>query len=183
MRASGVVSLVLLTLVTALGISTRNRWSLPGLPAFATAGLHRSVSLVAVLFLGLHVATAVFDPYALVGVTAVLVPFTAGYRALWVGLGTVSLDLVAVLIVTSLLRSRLSPRVWRTVHWAAYLSWPLAVFHSLGVGTDSPSTWLRSLAAGCAVVVAIPLAARLWHSGETAKHVEPTRRAGQRAAA
>ena len=57
MRASGVVSLVLLTAVLALGISVAGRLRLQGWPALLLAGLHRNLSLLAVAFLGIHVAT------------------------------------------------------------------------------------------------------------------------------
>ena len=67
MRGSGVVSLLLLTGVMALGIATFGGVRLGTMPRFATLALHRSVSLMAVVFLGVHVATAVIDPYAAVG--------------------------------------------------------------------------------------------------------------------
>ena len=79
------------------------------LPSFAAVSLHRSISLLAVVFLGVHIVTALVDPYAAVGVAAVVVPFVAGKSAFWVGLGAVSLDLTLALIVTSLLRARVEP--------------------------------------------------------------------------
>ena len=48
----------------------------------------------------------------------------------WVGLGALSLDLIAALVVSSLLRRRVGARAWRAIHWAAYLSWPLAFANS-----------------------------------------------------
>src|SRR5205807_1844994 len=120
MRASGVVSLLLLTGVVALGIATTNRWRAGRLARFVTLTLHRDVSLLAVVFVAIHVLTAIIDPYASVSLLSAVVPFTAGAGALWVGLGAVSLDLVLALIVSSLLRRHLSQRVWRGLHWAAY---------------------------------------------------------------
>ena len=75
MRATGIVSLLLLTLVVALGIATSLRARLPGLPRGATVGLHRSASLLAVVFLAVHVLTAVIDPDAAVGLVSLVVPF------------------------------------------------------------------------------------------------------------
>ncbi len=172
MRASGVVSLLLLTGVLVLGIATTNRWKTRSLPGFAAVSLHRSLSLLAVVFIVVHVVTAVADQYAVVSVAAVVVPFVAGRSAFWVGLGALSLDLVAALIVTSLLRHRLSQKIWRGVHWAAYVSWPLALGHSLGIGSDTGTLWLRVLAAGCAAAAAVAVAARLARPG-TGKRLEP----------
>lgn len=173
MRASGVVSLLLLTAVFVLGIATTKRWRTRSLPGFAAVSLHRSISLLSVVFLVVHVTTAVVDPYAVVSVASVVVPFLAGRRAFWVGLGALSLDLVAALILTSLFRQRLSPKVWRAVHWAAYLAWPLAIGHSLGIGTDTGALWLRVLAAGCVAVVAAAATVRFARAGGGRKHLEP----------
>jgi sulfoxide reductase heme-binding subunit YedZ len=172
MRASGVVTLVLLTAVFVLGIATTTRWRSRSLPGFATLGLHRSISLLSVVFLGLHIATAVADPYAVVGVAAVVVPFVAGRSAFWVGLGALSLDLTLALIVTSLLRSRLSLRVWRGIHWIAYLSWPLAISHSLGGGSDAGTVWLRAIAGACIAAVVAAVVQRLRSAGATGKRLE-----------
>jgi methionine sulfoxide reductase heme-binding subunit len=173
MRASGVVSLLLLTGVFVLGIATTKRWRTRRMPGFAAVALHRSISLLSVVFLAVHVITAVVDPYAVVSVASVFVPFVAGRSAFWVGLGALSLDLVAALIVTSLLRHRLSLRAWRTVHWIAYLAWPLAIGHSLGIGTDTGALWLRALAGGCVALVAAAVVVRVRRSGGNAKHLEP----------
>lgn len=172
MRGSGVITLVLLTGVFVLGIATTKHWRGRSLPGFAVVSLHRSISLLAVVFLGVHVATAIVDPYAAVGVAAIVIPFVAGKSAFWVGLGAVSLDLTLALIVTSVLRARVGPRVWRAVHWAAYLSWPLALFHSLGVGSDTGTLWLRAVAALCIGSVVAAVAWRLQRAGSP-KHLAP----------
>jgi methionine sulfoxide reductase heme-binding subunit len=172
MRGSGIVSLLLFTAVVLLGIATVKRWRPGRLPRFVTPSLHRSISLLAVVFLAVHVATAVIDPYAMVGVAAVFVPFVAGKSALWVGLGALSLDLIAVLVVSSLLRRHIGARLWRALHWLAYLSWPVAVAHTLGTGTDASTVWLRSLTGACVALVGIAVALRL-RSRTAGKHVEP----------
>jgi methionine sulfoxide reductase heme-binding subunit len=173
MRASGIVTLILLTGVFVLGIATTSRWRPRRLPGFAALGLHRSISLLAVAFLAVHIITAVVDPYAAVGVAAVVIPFLAGKSAMWVGLGALSLDLTLALIVTSLLRHRLSLRVWRAIHWVAYLSWPLALVHSIGGGSDAGTLWLRVIAGGCVGLVVAAVAWRLRCVDGTAKHLEP----------
>jgi sulfoxide reductase heme-binding subunit YedZ len=152
-RATGVVSLVLLSLVVGLGIATRSGRPLPGLPRFAVTALHRSASLLAVVLLAVHVVTLLFDPYAQLSLLALVVPFTAQAQPFWYGLGAVALDLVAALVVTSLLRNRLGPRVWRGVHWAAYAAWPVAVVHGLGSGTDAATVWMLTLTGVCVAAV------------------------------
>ena len=161
MRGTGVVSLVLLTAVFALGIATTSRWRIGKSPVFVTAAVHRSVALLSVVFVAVHVATAVADPYASVSAVNVVVPFTGAARPFWVGLGALSLDLIVALIVSSLLRRRLGFRVWRAIHWLAYLSWPVAFAHSIGMGSDTGSTWLRAVAAVCAGTIGLAVASRV----------------------
>jgi methionine sulfoxide reductase heme-binding subunit len=161
MRASGVTSLVLLTGVMALGIATWGGVVIGSLPRFATMALHRSISLMAVAFVAVHVVTAVVDPYAAVRAIDVVVPFSARSHALLVGLGAVAVDLLLALVVTGLLRLRLGRRGFRAVHWAAYLAWPVAFLHAVGIGSDTGTTWLRSVAVACVAAVCVAAAWRL----------------------
>jgi sulfoxide reductase heme-binding subunit YedZ len=177
MRASGVVSTLLLTGVFALGVATTKRWHPARLPRFVTAALHRNVALLAVVFTAVHVATAVADPYAQVGIVAAVVPFTAGRSAPWVGLGAAALDLVAALVVSSLLRRHLGLHAWRAFHWAAYLAWPLALAHGLGMGSDTGSLWLQTVSGTCAAVVAGVALWRLGSARAGAKYLD--RRVGR----
>ena len=160
-RATGMVSLVLLTAVMCLGLLTVSRIQAAGWPRFLTAQLHRNIALLSVVFLVVHVVVAVLDPYAALGVMSALIPFSSAYRQVWLGLGSVSMYLVGAMILTSLLRGRIGQRTWRAIHWAAYASWPLAVLHGLGTGTDSVAAWSWILNAACILAVAACAAWRL----------------------
>ena len=168
MRGSGVVSLLLLTTVTALGIATRGGVRLGSMPRFATLALHRSISLLSVVFVAVHVTTAVIDPYAVVHLVDVFVPFAAGSRPLYVGLGAIAVDLMLALVVTGLLRERIGQRVWRGIHWAGYAMWPVAFVHALGMGTDTSTVWLRGLWIASLAVVAASIVWRLLRAGSPA---------------
>jgi methionine sulfoxide reductase heme-binding subunit len=173
-RATGVVALVLLTAVLVLGMLVNRQGRLPGLPRFAVTGLHRNISLLSVAFLAIHVLTAIADPYVTIGLAAVVIPFTAGYKPLWLGLGALSLDLVAALIVTSLARARIGRRAWRAIHWAAYAAWPLAVAHSLGSSADMRSGAMLGVLTGCVLAVCGALA---WRLSRAAADIPRARRA------
>ena len=152
-RATGVVCLVLFTAVVLLGVLVNRQGRLPGLPRFAVTGLHRSLSLLAVLFLVIHVVTAVADGYVSIRLAAAIIPFTSSYEPLQIGLGAIALDLIAALVVTSLLRGRIGRRVWRAVHWLAYAAFPVAVLHSVTSAKDLRSGYLLGLTAGCVLAV------------------------------
>jgi sulfoxide reductase heme-binding subunit YedZ len=152
-RATGVVALVLLTVVVVLGILVSRHGRLPGMPRFATTSLHRSMSLLAVAFTAVHVITATADPYVSIGIAAAIIPFTSAYKAVWIGLGAVSLDIIVALIVTSLARARIGRRSWRAVHWLAYACWPVALLHSIGSSGDLRSGGLLALTVLCTAAV------------------------------
>lgn len=136
-RSTGVIAFVLLTLTTVLGVaSTQRAMASRHWPRFATQSLHRNLSILAVLFLVAHVVTTILDSFVQVGWWAVLVPGVSSYQRLGVALGALAVDVLAVVTVTSLLRRRLSARLWRAVHWASYAVWPLALMHFLRTGTD-----------------------------------------------
>jgi len=160
-RATGVIALVLLTAVLVLGMLVSRQGRLPGLPRFAATSLHRSVSLMSVVFVAVHVATAIADPFVTIGILASVVPFVSPYEPLWLGLGAVSVDLMIALIVTSLLRARIGRRTWRAVHWLAYISWPVAFAHSIGSGPDLRHGWMLDLGLACAAAVAAAAAWRV----------------------
>src|SRR4051812_28420635 len=81
MRSSGIVALLLLTAAFGLGVATSNRWRPAGARLYVTTQIHRNASLLAVVFLVVHIVTSVVDPDAQVGVVSALTPF--GRRGRW----------------------------------------------------------------------------------------------------
>ena len=175
-RATGVVALLLLTAVLLLGLLVSRQGRLPGLPRFAVTGLHRNLSLIAVVFIALHVLSAVADGYVNIPLTAAVVPLASPYERLWLGLGAVSLDIMIAVVVTSLLRRHLSRRVWRGVHLFAYASWPIAWVHSVYSSGDLRHGALFVLAVACAVIVVIAV---IWRLAAAARDVPRAERVGQ----
>jgi ferric reductase like protein len=161
-RSTGAVALVLLTVSVILGILGSLRFSVaPRWPRFAIDALHRDISLLVIVLVVLHVITTVLDGFAPVSLIDGLIPFISTYRPLWLGLGTLSFDLLIALVITSLVRRRLGYRSWRAVHWLAYASWPVAVLHGLGTGTDVKSWWMLLLTVACLAAVVVAVLARL----------------------
>lgn len=156
-RGTGVVALVLFTVSLVLGIVARSGRRVPWLGRFGTSDLHRTAALTGTGLVAAHVGSLLFDPYAQLKIVDFVFPFLAAYRPMWLGLGTVALDLIGVVTIVSLLRHRVGPRVFKTVHWATYVLWPTALLHALGSGTDAATLWFRAIAVVCisAVVTAI----------------------------
>jgi len=157
-RGTGVVALLLLTASVVLGTLSSARWQSTRAPRFLVGGLHRNLTLLAVVFVVIHVVTTVLDGFAPIRLLDGLMPFVSPYRPIWLGLGAVAFDLLLALVITSLIRAQLGLRVWRAVHWLAYASWPVAVVHAFGTGSDARFGWMVLVGVGsCAAVVAAVL--------------------------
>jgi sulfoxide reductase heme-binding subunit YedZ len=161
-RGTGLVCLLLLSASVVLGLLGAGRFSSTAWPRFVVAALHRNVSLLIVVFLVVHIATAVVDPYAGIGWLNTVLPFTASYQPLWLGLGAIAFDLLVALIVTSLLRTRINARTWRVVHVSAYACWPLAVVHGFAIGgIDRTRPWVLAIDAVSVLTVLVALGYRV----------------------
>jgi predicted ferric reductase len=153
--------MILLSGVVVLGVLSTMRVQSAAWPRFLTTGLHRNLALLTLVFLALHIVTAVVDPFTHLGWLTAVVPFSSYYRTLWLGLGTIAFELLAAIIVTSLLRGMIGQTAWRIVHWLTYASWPIAIIHGFGTGTDALSAWFLVLSIICVGGVAIAVVIRV----------------------
>ena len=160
-RSSGLVAMGLLTLTVLLGIAAGARTVTSAWPRFVTQGLHRATSATGVLLLVAHVTSVVVDPHAAIDLLDVVVPFRTGYRSIWTGLGTLAIDLLLVVTVSSVFRSRLRPRLWRAIHLSAYAAWGLSAAHGIGSGTDARDAWVAATTAASIGLVVASVALRL----------------------
>ncbi|HUA05345.1 MAG TPA: ferric reductase-like transmembrane domain-containing protein [Solirubrobacteraceae bacterium] len=160
-RGTGAVALVLLTASVVIGILGSVRFSAPRWPRFAIDSVHRDVSLLVLVVLVIHIVTSVLDGFAPITLLDGVIPFVSAYRPLWLGLGTLAFDLLLAIAVTSLVRRRLGYRAWRAVHWLAYGSWPVAVLHGLGTGSDVKQWWMLALTVVCIVAVLVAVWTRI----------------------
>ncbi len=174
-RGTGVVTLVLLTLTVALGVANQKRLQSAHVPRFVIDAVHRNASLLAVLFLLVHIATSVLDTFVNIDLLNVVVPFSASYKPLWLGLGAIAFDLLIAVALTSVLRRRIGYRAWRATHWLAYLSWPVALVHGLGIGSDRGSTWMLALTGACVLIVAGALIVRFTQGSPGSLQTRPAR--------
>lgn len=160
-RSTGIVALVVLSAVMVLGLVTSMGWRSPRWPRFVSQAMHRNLSLFCLLFIAAHIVTTVTDGFAPIGYIDAVIPFQSPYRPVWLGLGALSLDLLLIVSITSALRHRIGHRAWRGIHWLAYASWPEAVLHGLGTGTDAAHGLMLAITAGCVAAVVVALAWRL----------------------
>ncbi|WP_082176692.1 ferric reductase-like transmembrane domain-containing protein [Arsenicicoccus sp. oral taxon 190] len=160
-RGTGVSALVLLTLATVLGLVLGAGFRHRQLPRFALTEIHRRASLGATGLLLLHVVSLLLDPEAQLRLVDAVVPFLNARNPLWWGLGTLAVDLLLVVMISSLLRKHLRHSTWKALHWLAYALWPVALLHGIGGGTDAATPWLRLTAICCSAAVGAAAAYRL----------------------
>jgi hypothetical protein len=165
-RGAGLSALLLLTISTSLGalVSMRGKAS----TRYVVQYVHRVAAGLGLGVLVLHVGTIVADSYANVGLTGALVPFTSGFRATAVGLGTIAAYAFLAVAALGLARGRMAAsaggaRAWRALHSLAYVGWGAALLHGFAAGTDSSVGWVRALYVGCVAAVAAAFASRLTH--------------------
>jgi hypothetical protein len=155
---AGVFALVLLTATVALGIITTERVFLSPANRVRAQLAHRATALIGLAYLITHVSLMISLGHIPLG--AAFVPVAGIY----VALGTVALDLMVLAVVTGMIRGRFATRnrpwMWRVMHSAAYLAWPIAIMHGLTAGRPAAGwvawSYVASLAAvGGALIVRV----------------------------
>ena len=159
-RGTGTIALILLTVSVALGVANVRRARTPSIPRFVFDAVHRTASVLAVAFLLVHITTSLLDGFAPIALLDLIIPFGSAYRPVWLGFGAVAFDLLIAVVLTSVFRRRFGYRTWRATHWAAYASWPFALIHGLGTGSDTKTTWMLVLTGACVIVVIVAAVAR-----------------------
>lgn len=177
-RASGIVAMLTFSLATSLGLIAAIRPSSTdvrtGERRVYLQYAHRAAAVTGLVLVGLHATTLIADTQAGVTLPQAVVPFTASYRPLAVGLGTLALYLFVTAAVVGAARGRLSgsPRAargWRVVHGLAYAGWALSIGHAVTSGTDATQTWMLALVVGSVTIVLGALSLRLRSEAEHAE--------------
>jgi len=127
----------------------------------ALRSLHEYATVLWVPLGVLHVIALVLDSTSRVGWLDLFVPFRAPYGTLAIGLGTLSLDLLLVVTITSFFKRRMRADVWRWVHRLAYVAFALVFIHAVLGGTDfsdpvvSAITWAAAAGLGILAVTRV----------------------------
>ena len=160
-RAGGFAAYILLSVAVSVGLVLRNRWQTPKWPRLLTNEIHGYLSLLALVFIVVHVLAVLVDPFTHFGLAEVLVPFVSHYRPAWMGLGVVALYLLLAVWLSSQLRKHMRYEAWRRIHVLAYGVYIAATIHGLGTGSDTRSGWAPIIYASSVLVVAGLAARRL----------------------
>lgn len=152
-RAAAITAYILLTVTMLLGLSITSKAPVRRLGRPDVFVLHEFLSWLAWGFVGLHVGSLLLDTYQPFRLIDVLVPFVSPYRTVAVGLGVISLYLIALLVTSFSVRSHLGHRTWRAIHFASFLLFVLATLHGIfaGSSTSMPLIQILYLLSGSSV--------------------------------
>jgi predicted ferric reductase len=155
-RAAGLIAWTLLTasVLWGLSISTRVFRGRPR-PAWLL-DMHRYLGGLATIFTVLHVGAIVADTYVHFGLVSILVPFASSWRPTAVAWGVVGLYLLLAVQLTSLMRARLSKKLWRATHFASFPLFGFATLHAMTAGTDA-SAWFVQVVVAASVIAVVGL--------------------------
>ena len=140
-RAGGLVAWALLAASTLWGLALTTRAFAGRAAPRWLLDLHRFLGGLSVVFVGVHLTGVVADTFVHFGLADLFVPLAASWHPLWVAWGIVAFYLLIAVEVTSLLRSRLSHRLWKAVHGLSFLLFGVATVHVLVAGTDTDDAW------------------------------------------
>ena len=154
-RSTGSAALVALVLSVLSGAALRS-----GALGWLShnRGVRAMHDLASVLWIPLviaHVVALLIDPYAKLGLADLIIPFQVEYGRVAIGLGTISTQLITVILLSTWLRSHLTPGGWLAVHRLSYVAFIGAFAHGLLAGTDFARPGLAALAWVTAAAVAL----------------------------
>ncbi len=142
-RASGLMGYLLFWLSTLWGFAISSKIFDSFLGRMFTYDFHEHLSLLCLGFVGLHATVLLVEKVEPLSLTEILIPFISVYRPFWTGIGIIAFYLTILVTVTFYIRSWISMKAFRTIHYLSVAAYVGALFHGLYAGTDSTLTWVQ----------------------------------------
>ena len=160
-RITGLASFTTLAVAVVTGVALRSSvldW-LANNRAMRT--LHEFTTPLWLPLGAIHVVTIVLDRTARLGTLDIVVPFRVSYAPLEIGLGTVTLDLFVLVVVTSWLRRHMDQGLWRWIHRLSYVAFATLFAHAVLSGSDFSQPLVSAIAWSTAFALGILAVARI----------------------
>lgn len=172
-RAGGFTAYTLLTLSVAIGLALTLHWQTPRWPRLINSELHNFITLLALIFTGVHVLAVWLDPFTSFGWNEVFIPFASHYRPLWMAFGIVALYLGLAIGLSTWLRPYIGYKWWRRLHVLTLLLFALVAVHGIATGSDTRTWWGALLYASSILLVGILLWLRLYEPANAQSKAHP----------
>jgi len=124
--------------------------------------LHSFLSWFWVPLIAVHIVALLLDGTARITPLDVIIPFRVAYAPVAVGLGSIGFLLIVVVGLTSAMRRRMSPVLWRWIHRLTYPMFGIFLVHAQLAGSDFSRPWISILGwatLGSLAMLALPRAA------------------------
>ena len=129
----------------------------------ALRSVHEYTTVLWVPLAGLHLVSLLLDATARVGWLDLVIPFHSSYGTLGIGLGVLSVDVLAVVTVAALMKRRLAGGAWVWFHRLAYVAFVLIFLHAVLTGTDFSDPAVSAITWATAAALAVLASTRaLW---------------------
>lgn len=142
-RAAGLMGYLLLWFSTIWGFAVGSKIFDAVLERVFTFDFHEILSWLGLGFIGLHAIVLVLDRVEPLSLVEILLPFISSYRPFWTGIGIIAFYLSILVTVTFYLRSKISMKTFRSIHYLSIVAYVGALFHGLYAGTDSSLPWAQ----------------------------------------
>jgi predicted ferric reductase len=111
----------------------------------------------------IHICTLMLDQTAKIAPRDLVVPFQTPYGSFAIGLGTLTLEILTLIVVTGWLKKAIAPKLWIWIHRLGYVAFAMVFFHALLGGTDFTDHTVSAVTWSAAMVVGLLALARvLW---------------------
>ena len=140
-RAGGFSAFGLLTFSVAIGLALTLHLQSLRWPRLINSELHNFLTLLALIFTGIHVLAVWVDPFTSFGWNEVFIPLASHYRPLWMALGIVAFYLGIAIGISTWLRPHIGYKLWRNLHVLTLLLYALVVVHGIATGSDTRTMW------------------------------------------
>jgi len=158
-RASGMLALLLLTASVTAGLVLKSRPFGSHLKPATVTDIHRFLALLCLGATAIHGAALLLDSSVHISIVGLLVPGFVPYRPLWVGIGVVAAELMALVYASFSQRKRIGTKTWRRLHWTTYAIFAAMITHGIMSGTDTSQPWALGIYLGA---IATTVMATTW---------------------
>ncbi|HEY6285532.1 MAG TPA: hypothetical protein VIX20_07720 [Ktedonobacteraceae bacterium] len=153
-RTGGFTAYVLRTLAVAVGLALTMQLQSPSYwPRLLNSELHNFLTLLSVVFVGVHVLAVWIDPFTRFGWNEVFIPFVSHYRAMWMALGILAFYLGIAVGISTWLRPLIGYTWWRRLHILTLGVYALVTIHGIATGSDTQTWWGLSIYGGSIALV------------------------------
>lgn len=170
-RASGIAAFIFLTIgiLYGMGMSTRSAYKIMRPPL--AMEIHQTINVISLVAVIAHFTSLFFDNYFHLQLSEAFIPFLIkrpftselGLDFTYaIGFGIIAFYLIMLLVVTSLIRKKISIKLWRKIHYTSLLTYWIFVLHAITSGSDSKELWMQLIYGASVTLVTIMFLYRIY---------------------